>query len=571
MEFIAKITYTDGRQETLPLEEKREGEVLTLSLSRLGGGISFVDFAPGLARAKTGEEGYFVIPQGGNNEDCMLAAFLPGKEGTTYEGDSPLLNLFGMKSEHLNFAAAVTGMRDAYHFVAAAEHGVYTLFPRFVLKGTAPEEPLSVRVFFLPEEKADYNEMARVYREYLLHTGFCRPIAERENEALRYAKESLCVRVRMGWKPAPSPVARQTPENEPPMRVAATFSRVGKLMEALREEGIDKAEFCLVGWNCKGHDGRWPQAFPVEPALGGEDELRLLIRKAREMGYRVTCHTNSNSAYTVAEGFTEDWLRRDEKGEIRHSGFLWSGGLEYELCPQVALDFAKKTLPRVAELGFAGLHYVDVLSVLPVKDCHHPAHPSTYAETRACNAKIAALSKKLFGGFSSEGAREHMADSLDFGLYVSYFPFRNKAALPSIASDVIPLWQLVFHGIVLSNPYTDTVNAPLKGRDAEIKLLEYGGRPTLYFYSRFVDENKPGSMGNWMGNSDFVTDTEEDIRSSARLAGKLYREFRTVSDLQDKFMESYEKVSATQSRVVYSDGSVLLFDYEKGTVTRTCL
>ena len=57
--------------------------------------------------------------------------------------------------------------------------------------------------------------------------------------------------------------------------------------EAMKNAGIDKAELCLVGWNVRGHDGRWPQAFPVEPALGGEEELHWLIgtsHRHRRMG-----------------------------------------------------------------------------------------------------------------------------------------------------------------------------------------------------------------------------------------------------------------------------------------------
>jgi hypothetical protein len=48
-----------------------------------------------------------------------------------------------------------------------------------------------------------------------------------------------------------------------------------------RGPAFKRAQLCLVGWNQKGHDGRWPQIFPVEEALGGEEKLRRLIRKAR--------------------------------------------------------------------------------------------------------------------------------------------------------------------------------------------------------------------------------------------------------------------------------------------------
>ena len=52
------------------------------------------------------------------------------------------------------------------------------------------------------------------------------------------------------------------------MRAACTFRRVRELADECKAQGLEGAEFQLVGWNLRGHDGRWPQAFPVEEALG---------------------------------------------------------------------------------------------------------------------------------------------------------------------------------------------------------------------------------------------------------------------------------------------------------------
>lgn len=101
---------------------------------------------------------------------------------------------------------------------------------------------------------------------------------------IKYAADSLYIRVRLAWKPAPSPVEDQTPETEPPLHVACTFEDVERIMRSYKEAGVDKAEFCLVGWNSKGHDGRWPQVFPVEEELGGEEGLLKLIAEAKRLG-----------------------------------------------------------------------------------------------------------------------------------------------------------------------------------------------------------------------------------------------------------------------------------------------
>ena len=62
----------------------------------------------------------------------------------------------------------------------------------------------------------------------------------------------------------------QTELDEPPVTAYVTFDRVKDIIDACDAAGVGKAEYCLVGWNYRGHDGRWPQMFPVEPLLGGE-------------------------------------------------------------------------------------------------------------------------------------------------------------------------------------------------------------------------------------------------------------------------------------------------------------
>lgn len=560
----------DGTVIQLPLTEKQQDGRLYLSPEKADyKSIEYIDFAPGFVVATEGDDGYFVIPQGQNDEDCMLTYFHGHEEGVSYEGGEPVLPLFGVRHPMGSYAAFVTGMRHSFHMIAGVLGGIYYLYPRFYIHGAQPYELPEVVYVSLSYEEADYSAMARAYRRYLIDMGICKPIAERENDVLRYAKESLYVRIRQAWKPVPSPVAHQTPENEPPMHVACDFQRVGQLMEAFHERGIDKAEFCLVGWNYRGHDGRWPQTFPVEPELGGEEQLKELIAKAEELGYQITCHSNSTSAYEVADGFTTDWLCHDKNGQVTHSEYLWSGGTEYELCPKVSLDLAKETLPQIAALGFRGLHYVDVISCLPIKTCYDPQHPSDPAQSQAYNEAIGELSKKLFGGFSSEGARSHLARVMDFSLYVSYNRFGDPKALPALADERIPLWQLVYHGIILSNPYTDTVNAPVKGRDNVLKLYERGGRPSLYYYSKFVTDQEGSNLNNWMGNTDFIMDTDEQLAASADRAAALYAEYRDMADLQDKFMEKHEKMADGIYRITYSDGSVVLVDYPSGTVSRT--
>ena len=130
------------------------------------------------------------------------------------------------------------------------------------------------------------------------------------------------------------------------------FKQVEELMDEMKAQGIEHAELCLVGWNVRGHDGRWPQAFPVEEALGGEEGLRSVMAHARRIGYRLVCHTNSSDAYRIADCWDESDIIRTKSGALHMNDEGWSGGNMYRVCPLPALEkHTVPTLERLKEMG----------------------------------------------------------------------------------------------------------------------------------------------------------------------------------------------------------------------------
>ena len=72
--------------------------------------------------------------------------------------------------------------------------------------------------------------------------------------------------------------------------------------------------------------------------------------------------------------------------------------------------------------------------------------------------RVGAYAHEIFGGLASEGGLDHLAPTLDFALYLwSYPDWKGKPE--KLADRHIPLWQLVYHGIILSNPYYTTIDA----------------------------------------------------------------------------------------------------------------
>ncbi|MCQ2447028.1 MAG: DUF5696 domain-containing protein, partial [Clostridia bacterium] len=281
--YFAELLLRDGEKKLLPMEAKKEENRVILSLSKDLIPRDFVSLrlVPVLFQAKVGDAGYFVLPRSGSG---ALAYFTDKKDGEE-RMDASFLAFFGMKAPGSAKLLLMRGMANGCEFVLSLHDGVYALYPEIKATFSDIYEDVSFELYFLTDE-ADYSSMARLVRERLIALGDIRPLVEKAKERplLSYMAASPEVRIRMGWKPAPPEILEQTRENEPPMHVACTFDRVGELIDELKKQGVEKAEICLVGWNKSGHDGRWPEMFPVEPLLGGEEGLKRLVRKAEEAG-----------------------------------------------------------------------------------------------------------------------------------------------------------------------------------------------------------------------------------------------------------------------------------------------
>ncbi len=572
----AKVTYLNGDISTVALKEEKDGNILKLTIAEKLDytKINYIDFDAERSRAATGDEGYYIALHTGNNDyldddicgkgllDTGLM-FFRERPDMLFANHRTKMYLYGVKKADTCFIGIITGLTFHADLIFEIKDGVYYNYARFLIEGEEPYEEPSVELHFLDGDNADFNGMAREYRNYQLSNG-CVSIRDRLNDDLKYSAESMYIRIRNAWKTVPTPVLEQTPETEPEMTVACDFKRTIDIMRAYKAAGIDKAEFCLVGWNMRGHDGRWPQILPVEEKLGGEEGLREVIKVANELGYKMTCHTNSTDAYSIAENFDINDMMVKRDGNVSILAEKWSGGRAYNICPKQALRLAQETLPAVRDLGFKGMHYIDVISILPPKRCYHPDHPLNFKEGVEYSNRILDYGKELFGGISSEANFDHSIAHIDMALYASFSP-EGDDYCGGLIDKVIPFWQLVYHGIVLSNPYTKTVNAAVSKNKANLlTAIEFGARPVIYYNSRFVDENR-GSETNWMGDTDFVNDTDEHLMYGIERAKKQYDDFKNIAYLQYEFMDKYEEIDENIHRITYSDGTVLTVDYNSNT------
>ena len=538
-----RIRTLDGpRREQVQTLEQTAPNVyrLTLPQGDLSRDIDTVETLFDAATAKKGDAGYFVVSTG------LLGTFHE-TNGLLVERRNPM-PLFGMKGPNGTFVGIVQGLKYEFATVVEATNGVYAVYPRFLIKeiGFAPYEDLVVDFHLLDGEDADYSGMARAYREVQLRRGEVRPLRERVkgNPQLAYTADTMFIRVKHGSKTNRDKVERQAASNEPPVTVFHTFDDLMRIMKALKALGVEKAEMCSVGWNSGGFDGRFPTLFPPDPAYGGEAKLREAIACAHGLGYQIVCHVCNTDFYEVSDRFRAGDIAKNPDGSLRKGG-LFAGGRACSPCFQRVCDaIVDDDYKGLSELGFKGTHHIDVTSCITPYPCFDPEHPLNRQQTADYMNRIGEKARRAFGGFGSEGPCDHVARTLDYALYVTAYPKWLGRPNP-LADRIIPLWQIAYHGIILSNPFYATIdyNIPrpsgtephtwLDTTTRRLKLVEFGGRPTFYFNP--YKELKP-------------------IKEA-------YDEYQPLKHLQYEFMDFHGEIAEAVFLTRYADGSEIVTNY----------
>ena len=558
------VEKTDGTRETRVASVDFEGGRGELRLARtsLPKNLKRVRITSEHARIPAGTDGYWV------NSDGELGTFKAREKDGVRRSGRPHMPFFGAVLPDAAFVAIVKGMPYNYSFTVELKKGVYELSMAYDFHMEDVYEDLEVEFRLLEGADANYAGMARAYREYQLGRKAVIPLKERAKTQpiLDYAAQWPEIRVRNAWKPVPSPEPEQTVKNEPPVKPVITFDRFKQIADEFKKQGIGGAEFCLVGWNVGGHDGRWPQIFPVEPSLGGEAKLKEAIAHAQGLGYQVVAHCNHRDAYLIADSWDAEYIReKNPDGTLRRGKTTWGGGRMYTICPKRAYEkFALQQMPMVRAMGFKGLHYLDVYSCVGAERCDDPRHPLNEREGAKYVGHILQLGRDTFGGISSEGSYDQNAGQLDYVLYVSFARPFEAATYAGLVDRLVPMFQLVYNGIIFSNPYTTTVNAQIKGRPSELKTIEFGGRPSFYFYANFLT---PGKGKNWMGDVDLECGTDEVLAQSVAHIKRGVDAHQKVWKLQYEYMDGHDELAQGVYRTSYSNGAKVYVNYNEKPAT----
>ena len=499
--------------------------------------LNYIDILIPAAYAKVGEEGYFI------NTMNMIGTYRMQKCGYTSGGKNSYA-FFGAKNPRATWSVIMKSLELETSMAVSSDKGNYQVFPRIEvarMEGTPAYED-AVLDFYPLDSSASYADMAKIYRNYQIARGEVVPLKERikGNPKLERLAKSILLRIAHGSKPIPKDkngkwIAKDyTVETELPMSLHCTFQQGTDAIKYLKQAGCDYCDIQEVGWNIRGHDGRYPQLFPAEPAAGGDEKLKETVATAKKLGYNISAHVNHTDAYTVADCWNEDYIAKRKDGSMMYVG-CWAGGKAYTPCPAAIFDrFVKKDYVKIRDyLGMNGFQHVDVISAITPRICHDPRHPLNRRQWTNAYLKIMKYGHDVSGGFTSECGLDHVIKYLDWAFYINHSEHK-----PKCFDRFVPVWQLVYHGIVPSEQFfSDT------GTRKNINRLhhaEFGGRPVFY--------------GGWL--------TKEFIDTKLK---PLYDEYQKVSYLQMEFMDDHKQLADGVYLTVYGNGDEVVTNYSDFT------
>ncbi|MCK6490337.1 MAG: DUF5696 domain-containing protein [Planctomycetes bacterium] len=466
-----------------------------------GTGVRLLDLAPlpRLIERRSAAGGHFLMPSysgalvplAGQAAACIRDRVYMAQE--EWEKFS-VLNCFALVAED-DAVLGVVDQGDFHAFVEAALDGAGTSAIRTVFGvrhghgEVLPQDTLRLLLRRWPG--AAYPTLALAYRDYLVERRGVVPLARRlANPVLAYAAEAMRVKIFHGQK---------TPfraDGSGALASCATFAESEGMVRALHAAGVAKAVITLVGWNTGGHDGAYPQRFPIEPAFGGEAGLRALIATCTGLGYQVVPHDNVTDVYLNSPAYDPEVVARDEHGLPLSAG-LWAGGQSYKVCPTVYLDRYAGDFERVRDLGFAGCYYLDAQGT-GLWRCHDPRHPADERQFARSLARILAHPRRLFGAVSCELGPAYTLPFADEVAHLhcnrDFLRWRPRLdpAYARAVERIVPFYQIAVHGLVLYQGCWDDggVAGPAGQRRAMLHQLACGARPGIEIAVRELGAGK---------------------------------------------------------------------------------
>ena len=298
--------------------------------------------------------------------------------GLYYSLDA-LMPFYGQVRDGRFYIAITQTPWDAGYMIDIKKGGPYAVWQRWAPSLGRMDYRRVMRFSFC---RGDYNDMAKVYRQYADETGNLITLAEKavRNPIVNKLMGSAIVHFQIFRNIAATSrfYDSQNPENN--RKVHATFDQAADIMRKLKALGVEKVYFHMDGWGHAGYDNQHPDCTPPCEEAGGWEGMKRLSDTMKELNYIFATHDQYRDYFFDAATFDEEMAVRNLDGSITIHG-MWAGGKQTYLCATQAPGYVRRNNIELKEHGIEleGT-YQDVFTIIELEECDHPRHRMTRKE-----------------------------------------------------------------------------------------------------------------------------------------------------------------------------------------------
>ncbi len=392
----------------------------------------------------------------------------------------------------------------------------------------AMETDYSIRLMFLPAGEDSYSDMAVAYRKYLMKNGLEPDIAE----------QSVALDLFMS-----------APEKGllfDTQRTVTTLEQAGGILDALEAAGIGGAQVSLKGW-AKGGYGMFPDRLPVDGAIGSNDDLAALAKKAADMGSTLSVTAN----FIEANADSRNYSKRNDVVYLSSYAILTDPEeTTFILSPEVTREKYDAFVKAGGNLGLGGMRFERMGQFIPFN--YNRGHYYTTEQTLEVYKQMLADAKETFGSASVEGGAIWAAPYVQLFTRVPY-----EASGYQFTTKAVPFFQIAMHGLRSYTGEPGNLSSDLQRE--MLRWVELGYMP--YFEL------------TW-GSTEALMYTEYQSLFTAEYTAwldevaQVAREFGEgeLSELRTAMITAHEQIAPDVYRVRYDNGTAVYVNYSQDSV-----
>ncbi len=379
---------------------------------------------------------------------------------------------------------------------------------------------------FLAGADADYSGMANTLRRRLQETGFLpsEPVAQEGVPVLLDVLGGI----------------RQKKLFFSFYKKLTTFAQTRDMIGELTSEGVEDLIVNLRGWSRKGLLTP-PYSMPASWKLGGGGGLRDLASYCKKQNVRLLLDVNNVDIFEGSGGYS---LASDAARDPNNYMYTDPGKTRYLMSPVSLASRTAAILRYAGSVGASGVLFEKLGETL--YSDHNRKHPSLAAETAETWTGVLEQTAQILGTAATTGGNLYAVGS---SILLKDIPDRSVSVL--FGDETVPFYQMVVHGSVLYSG--SPVNLFYDAAGQKLRMIEYGYIP--YYELTYVNSRE---LADTAYNELFSSEYESWKGSIADISREIKEK---AGDIYNAYMIRHERLGQDVTRVTYSNGTALYFNY----------